>query len=275
MDFDFALVLVSLTFLALLGWVYDRVKLSANRRQRIAVAATQAEENGLTLSDDMLDGLNKENPLIDTARSLFPVLFVVLILRSFLVEPFQIPSGSMLPTLKIGDFILVNKWEYGFRLPVLGTKVIPVGDPQRGDVVVFKYPKQPTVNYIKRVVGLPGDHIEYVGKVLYVNGEPQKLDVLAQIPPARPTRELMTEQLGTVKHEVYRDLLPSPQPRQTEWNVPEGHYFMVGDNRDNSNDSRYWGFVPDELLVGKAFSVWMHWNSFFSIPSFGDARMIK
>ncbi|WP_271273337.1 signal peptidase I [Aliamphritea hakodatensis] len=273
MDFDFALVLVALTFLAALGWVYDRVMLSANRRQRIAVAAAQAAENGTSLSDDTLDGLNKENALIDTARSLFPVLFIVLILRSFLVEPFQIPSGSMLPTLKIGDFILVNKWEYGFRLPVLGTKVIPMNDPQRGDVVVFKYPKQPAINYIKRVVGLPGDRIKYFNKVLYVNDKPQPQKVLAQLPPGKPVRALIEEQLGPVTHEMYRDLTP---PRiAAEWVVPEGHYFMVGDNRDNSNDSRYWGFVPDELLVGKAFAVWMHWNTFFSVPDFGDARMIK
>lgn len=273
MDFDFALVLVSLTFLAAIGWVYDRMMLSANRQQRIATAAAQAEQTGAELSDDLLDDLNKENMLIDLSRSLFPVLFIVLILRSFVVEPFQIPSGSMRPTLEIGDFILVNKWHYGFRLPVAGTKIIPMNDPERGDVVVFKYPQNPRINYIKRVVGLPGDRIAYHNKVLYVNGEPQVQDFIAQLPPGNPTLLLAEEQLGEVKHEMYRNLTP---PRiSAEWVVPEGNYFMVGDNRDNSNDSRFWGFVSDDLLVGKAFAVWMHWNEFFSVPDFSEARAIK
>ena len=270
MDFDFALVLVVLTSLAALGWGYDRLALAGARNERISSAQQQA---GGELPESALEQLNKENGLIDLCRSLFPVLLIVLILRSFLVEPFQIPSGSMKPTLKVGDFILVNKWHYGFRLPVLGTKVIPMNDPQRGDVVVFKYPQQPSVNYIKRVVGLPGDTVRYVNKTIYINGVPQEQSLLAQLPPQRPQVLLMEEQLGEVTHEIYRDVTPARIA--AEWVVPEGQYFVVGDNRDNSNDSRFWGFVPDELLVGKAFAVWMHWQDFFTLPDFSDVRTIK
>ncbi|GGK81484.1 signal peptidase I [Amphritea balenae] len=269
MDFDFALILVVLTFIAALGWFYDRLALAGARKERIAAATKQT---GGTLPESALEQLNKENGLIDLCRSLFPVLFVVLILRSFVVEPFQIPSGSMKPTLKIGDFILVNKWHYGFRLPVIGTNVLPMNKPQRGDVAVFKYPQEPSVNYIKRVVGLPGDRIRYQNKTLFVNGEAQAQTLLAQLPPKRPRVLLVEEQLGEVSHQIYRDV---GQARiAAEWVVPEGHYFMVGDNRDNSNDSRFWGFVPDELLVGKAFAVWMHWQDFFTLPEFGDVRAI-
>lgn len=270
MDFDFALVLVVLTFVTALGWIYDRALLAGARRERIAAAQAQA---GQPLPSNALEQLEKENGLIDLCRSLFPVLLVVLILRSFVVEPFQIPSGSMKPTLKIGDFILVNKWHYGFRLPVLGTKVIPMNDPQRGDVVVFKYPENPSINYIKRVVGLPGDRIRYENKTIYINGEAQEQELLAQLPPQKPRILLVEEQLGEVTHQIYRDV---GFPRiSAEWVVPEGKYFVVGDNRDNSNDSRFWGYVPDELLVGKAFAVWMHWQEFFSIPDFSDVRTIK
>jgi signal peptidase I len=179
----------------------------------------------------------------------------------------------MLPTLQIGDFILVNKYHYGIRLPVSNTKVLALNDPKRGDVAVFRYPKQPNINYIKRVVGLPGDRVTYVNKTLYINGEAQPQELLAQLPPSRPQRLVMQERLGDVQHQIFRDV--NRKGIVGEWVVPEGHYFMVGDNRDNSNDGRYWGFVPDELLVGKAFAVWMHWESFFSIPDFGDARAIN
>lgn len=268
MDFDFALILVILTFLAALGWVYDRVALAGARKARIAAA----QHAGGQLPESTLEQLNKENGIVDLCRSLFPVLLVVLILRSFIVEPFQIPSGSMKPTLKIGDFILVNKWHYGFRLPVIGTKVIPMNEPQRGDVVVFKYPKDPRVNYIKRVVGLPGDRVGYQNKMVYINGQPQSQTLLEQLPPQNPQLLLIDETLGDVSHQIYRDVAPPRRP--AEWIVPEGHYFVMGDNRDNSNDSRFWGFVPDELLVGKAFAVWMHWQDFFTLPDFSDVRTI-
>jgi signal peptidase I len=179
----------------------------------------------------------------------------------------------MLPTLQIGDFILVNKYHYGIRLPVAGTKVVGLNDPQRGDVMVFKYPNNPRINYIKRVIGLPGDHIRYVNKTLFINGEVAKQNFVAELPPNRPERVLAVEQLGEVQHQIYKDLTYPRQP--AEWIVPEGHYFMVGDNRDNSNDSRFWGFVSDDLVVGKAFAVWMHWPNWFSLPSFKNNGMIE
>ncbi len=270
MDFDFALVLVLLTFVSGLVWFYDRISLKPKRDEKIAAASTQAQG---TLPEEVLEELHRVPGWVDTGRSMFPVLFIVLVLRSFLVEPFQIPSGSMLPTLKIGDFILVNKFHYGLRLPVLNTKFVAINEPQRGDVAVFKYPENPKLSYIKRVVGLPGDVITYRNKVLYVNGEPQKQKLLAQIPTNRPQRYLLEENLDGVSHQIYNDLIRPAQ--NNEWVVPEGSYFMVGDNRDNSNDSRYWGVVPEQLMVGKAFAVWMHWEDFLSIPSFGDVRLIK
>lgn len=270
MDFDFALILVVLTFLSGLIWLYDRILLAPKRSARVKAAQIQA---GGELPSQALTELNRESGWIDTGRSVFPVLLLVLLLRSFLVEPFQIPSGSMLPTLKVGDFILVNKFHYGLRLPVLNTKFVSVHVPERGDVVVFKYPKQPAINYIKRVVGLPGDTIRYQDKTLYINGVAQDKTLLAQLPPSRPQRMVFEEVLDGVDHQIFNDL---PRPAlNNEWVVPAGHYFMMGDNRDNSNDSRYWGFVPDELLVGKAFAVWMHWPTFFSIPQFSDSRLIQ
>ena len=270
MDFDFALILVTVTFVCGLIWLYDKLSLAPQRKLRIADAQAQA---ATTLPADVLEELSKEKGWVDTGRSMFPVLLAVLVLRSFLVEPFQIPSGSMLPTLKIGDFILVNKYHYGLRLPVLNTKFVEVNQPQRGDVVVFKYPKKPTINYIKRLVGLPGDVIRYQNKKLYINGVLQSQTLLAQLPPSRPQQLLIEESLDEISHQIFNDVYkPSPSG---EWVVPEGHYFMVGDNRDNSNDSRYWGFVPDELIVGKAFAVWMHWETFFSIPSFSNVRVIE
>jgi signal peptidase I len=158
------------------------------------------------------------------------------------------------------------------RLPVLNTKVVDVNDPKAGDVVVFKYPKDPSVNYIKRVIGLPGDRIRYQNKTLFVNGKPQPQQLLAQLPPLKPQQLLLVENLDGTQHQVYHDVAKTGNVG--EWVVPEGQYFVMGDNRDNSNDSRYWGFVADELLVGKAFAVWMHWETFFSLPSFGDIRLI-
>ena len=213
--------------------------------------------------------------IVDYSRSFFPVLFLVLVLRSFLFEPFQIPSGSMLPTLKIGDFILVNKFNYGLRLPVLGTTVVELGQPKRGDVMVFKYPDDNRINFIKRVVGVPGDTVEYRDKVVYVNGDAQTLTVIpvdANV-GMPPLTEEATEQLGEREHLIWR--------RQTQGRdfgpvlIPDRQYFVMGDNRDNSNDSRVWGFVDDSLIVGRAFAVWMHWEALLSIPSLSDVRIIQ
>jgi len=198
------------------------------------------------------------------------VLFIVLVLRSFLVEPFQIPSGSMKPTLEVGDFILVNKFSYGIRLPVIDKKVIEVGDPQRGDVMVFRYPSDPNVNYIKRVVGLPGDQIRYTNdKRLFVNGQPIAEQLVGTEPGTLGSAELYKEKLGEAEHLIRKEMSRYRMPPDQQWTVPAGHYFMMGDNRDNSNDSRYWddpnipkelhGMVPDRNIVGKAFAVWMSW----------------
>ncbi len=200
---------------------------------------------------------------VEYARSFFPVIFIVLLLRSFLVEPFRIPSGSMMPTLLIGDFILVNKFAYGVRLPVLHNKLIEIGEPKRGDIVVFRFPNDPTVDYIKRVIGLPGDRIGYFNKKITINGEPVKQTPLGEYRGVGKGESmtgaiLLSEDLDPVTHDI---LIRDGQPgRQGEYIVPPGHYFVMGDNRDNSNDSRYWGFVPEGNLVGKAFFIWMSFD---------------
>lgn len=208
----------------------------------------------------------KEPVLIEYARSLFPVFLVVLILRSFIIEPFRIPSGSMYPTLEIGDFIAVSKFSYGVKLPVTQTTIIPISDPERGDVVVFAYPNDPAVDYIKRVVGLPGDEITYVGRTLFVNGEAVKQEPVgkylgsdsgAVMDGANLVKETMS---NNHSYNVLLDMDKSSRDMSTIV-VPEGHYFMVGDNRDHSNDSRFWGFVPEKNLKGKAFGIWMNWDS--------------
>jgi len=263
MNLDFALILVLVTLGTGVIWLLEKLWL-APRRLKVAAGAP---------TDEARAKLLQPNSLVETGTSVFPVLAAVLILRSFLYEPFQIPSGSMLPTLEVGDFILVDKYHYGLRTPVGNVKFVDNNDPARGDVVVFKYPKNPSIYYIKRVVGLPGDEIVYKDKVIYVNGEPQAQSLIAQLPPAKPERLLVKESLGAVEHEIYRDL--DARSMQGGWVVPEGEYFVMGDNRDNSNDSRYWGTVPDELLVGKAVSVWMHWAKWTSIPDFTAMRVIQ
>ena len=217
----------------------------------------------------------REPVLVEYAKSFFPVLLVVFVLRSFLVEPFQIPSGSMEPTLDVGDFILVNKFTYGIRLPVLNNEVIPVNDPQRGDVMVFFPPHQPDTYFIKRVIGLPGDLISYNNHVLTINGEvvPEKL--IAELPAGNPTYRLATETIDGKEFTVKKDLVPGGLSVRGTWRVPAGHYFMMGDNRDNSADSRAWGEVSENAIVGKAFAVWMHWDSFFSLPSFDSVGEIQ
>lgn len=258
MDIDFPLVLVVLTFGTGAIWLLDHFVLKAKRQ------AAQAE-------NVPEDELSKEPWLIETSKSFFPVLAIVLVLRSFLVEPFQIPSGSMLPTLEIGDFILVNKFSYGLRLPVAGTKVVELGDPQRGDIMVFKYPENPKINYIKRVIGLPGDEIRYKNKQLFINGVMVEEKMLANLPHAK----LFEEQLGDVTHQIYEHKQLRSLGAEGEWKVPENSYFVMGDNRDNSKDSRYWDYVPDDLVVGKAFAIWMQWKSFGSLPTFSRVGEIQ
>jgi signal peptidase I len=206
-------------------------------------------------------GARAEPVLVEYARSFFPVLLAVLVLRSFVVEPFRIPSGSMLPTLEIGDFILVNKYTYGLRLPYWHTKILEVGQPQRGDVVVFRYPENPKVDYIKRLIGVPGDVVEWNDKTLKVNGVELNRSLLGKYdePQQMPHEALrLKEDLLGVSHDILTvQGIVAPTGSVT---VPPGNYFMMGDNRDNSNDSRFWGLVPEANLVGKAMYVWMHLN---------------
>lgn len=216
-------------------------------------------------------GADKLPTSVEYARSFFPIFLIVLLLRAFLVEPFRIPSGSMMPTLLVGDFILVNKFAYGIRLPVTKTKVIEIGNPERGDIVVFRWPVNPRLDYIKRVVALPGDRVQYRGKTLIINGEPVPIEIIGQYQPEGSGMRALgsvegREHLGEVSHPVLiNPLAPDFNPAcsflgYNEVTVPEGHYLMVGDNRDDSNDGRCWGFVPDQNLVGKAFFVWLSWD---------------
>ncbi|MGB2260875.1 MAG: signal peptidase I, partial [Porticoccaceae bacterium] len=196
--------------------------------------------------------VKQEEGLIEFTGSLAPVLGLVLILRSFVIEPFQIPSQSMVPTLKVGDFILVNKWTYGIRLPVLRTKVIELSLPERGDVMVF-FPPHEDRYFIKRVVGLPGDKIQVLNGVLYVNGE--QMEQTLSLEEANSARSVvMTENLTGAEHLMQKRISPTRLSQNYSSLVPEGHYFMMGDNRDNSSDSRVWGPVPEDRIVGKAFA---------------------
>ncbi|MEE9493450.1 MAG: signal peptidase I [Gammaproteobacteria bacterium] len=255
MSFDFPAILVSATFVTGAIWAADAL-LWAPRRKRLAQTAGEGQAEA---SQEAL----KEPTIVEYAKSFFPVILAVLVLRSFLVEPFRIPSGSMMPTLLSGDFILVNKFAYGIRLPVLNKKVIEIGAPERGDVMVFRYPKDPGTDYIKRVVGLPGDRIQYKNKVLTINGE-QVAQLPAGIYNGKGSAMSMSgaavreEVLGEAKHQLL--VISRVSGKGADLVVPEGEYFVMGDNRDNSNDSRYWGTVPVENLVGKAFMIWMNFD---------------
>lgn len=217
--------------------------------------------------------VKQEEGGIEFIGSLAPVLGLVLLLRSFVVEPFQIPSKSMLPTLKVGDFILVSKFTYGIRMPVLRTKLVDVSSPDRGDVMVF-FPPHEDRYFIKRVVGLPGDKVQVLNGVLYVNGE-QMLQTLMPEEATSPRSVVMTENLMDSQHLIQKRISPTRLSQSYSTIVPEGHYFMMGDNRDNSSDSRVWGAVPEDRIVGKAFARWMFWNEFLSIPSFDRAGKIQ
>jgi len=250
MTIDFAFILVVLTFGSGIIWLYDSLFLAGKRKKQ-----AEAEKKDVDTVKTPL--------LVDYARSFFPIFLFVLILRSFLVEPFRIPSSSMMPTLLIGDFILVNKYDYGIRLPVLNSKVIDNGSPERGDIIVFRYPKDMSVPFIKRVVGLPGDKIAYYDKTLYINGERMEQTIVGSYEASGAGMDmegasLRLEDLETLEHDI---LIDQDRPsREVTATVPERHYFVLGDNRDHSSDSRYWGFVPDSHLVGRAFMIWMNWD---------------
>jgi len=242
---DFSAVLVILTLVSGLVWLFG-VLFFVDKKNR--------DDNGILVLP----------AVVDFARSFFPIFFIVLILRSFIVEPFKIPSASMMPTLLIGDFILVNKYDYGIRLPVLNTKIIENKTPERGDIVVFRYPVDPSIPFIKRIVGLPGDKFKYQDKILTINGDPVEQVEIGDYRAVGSGKMmdgamLNIELLENAEHEILR--MPLRPSQNVEGIVPKGHYFVLGDNRDNSKDSRYWGYVPDENLVGRAFMIWMNWDS--------------
>lgn len=255
----FALILFSLLILTGAIWLLDRYRLGAKRPAG-----------------------SSEPWWVEYSKSFFPVILVVFFLRSFLVEPFKIPSGSMIPTLHVGDFILVNRFTYGLRLPIVNKKFVEINQPQRGDVMVFHFPNDPSVDYIKRIVGLPGDTLVYREKRLTINGVEQKLqrdgdynyvesglsfvhteqhseNLSGRVHPVLLNPEKPLLNLEGVEQFPHRDQC-SYSSEEIRCTVPAGHYFMMGDNRDNSRDSRYWGFVPDEMIVGKAFFIWMNFG---------------
>lgn len=198
--------------------------------------------------------------IIEYSRSFFPVFIIVLLLRSFLFEPFRIPSGSLEPTLLVGDFLVVNKFAYGLRLPVIEKKIVPIANPQTGEIAVFRWPPNPSFDYIKRVIGVPGDHVVYHNKVLTINGKKMKQTFVEYTTDESSGRAVAQyrENLNGVKHDIF--IRPEAEAFDIDVTVPAGNYFMMGDNRDDSADSRFWGFVPDANLRGKAILVWMSWN---------------
>jgi signal peptidase I len=264
-----------------LVWLFDALVLARPRKEKVAAVDKQftgmalETEQQKTAYEDAKSVAAREPVLVEYAKSFFPVLFIVFFLRSFLVEPFQIPSGSMIPTLEVGDFILVNKFAYGIREPITNTQLIPVSKPQRGDVMVFFPPHAPTTYYIKRVIGVPGDHISYINHVLTINGKVIEEKLVAELPAGAPYLRMVKETIDDKTFTAFKHLQPGPLSVRGSWVVPEGHYFMMGDNRDNSLDSRDWGVVSENAIVGKAFAVWMHWDKFFSVPSFDHVGVIK
>ena len=272
MDIDFPLILVILVFGSGLIWLADYVLLAPGRTRALGQLRLDYPEWEQDNSPHKLEyekrsqSVIAEPVVVEYARSFFPVLLIVFVLRSFLVEPFQIPTSSMVPTLAVGDYILVNKYTYGIRLPVIRTKVLAINEPERGDVMVFFPPHMDDTYFIKRVIGVPGDTVHYADKKLYVNDEEYTQELLARLPPSRPRYQISSEVTGSVTHEIQTDLLRRDDNFKVI--VKPGHYFMMGDNRDNSSDSRVWGQVPERDIVGRAFAIWMHWESLFSVPSF-------
>jgi len=261
LNLDFPTIMVLLVVVSGIIWALDIAVLA--RRRRVAAAAVADDDDQLAINRMLQPPM-----VVEYARSFFPVFLIVLVLRSFIAEPFRIPSNSMMPTLLTGDFILVNKFTYGIRLPVLEKKIINIGVPQRGDVVVFKYPRDPSIPYIKRVVGVPGDKIEYYNKTLYINGEQVNQDELGIFTGFGSGVGMTgmvekTELLPGRPHAILVRDMPTGRRYQAE--VATGNYFVLGDNRDNSRDSRFWGTVPDELLIGEAFLTWMNWDWGFGI----------
>lgn len=250
LSMSFPLILVVLTGVSGLLWLLEIIWLRPRR--------AEADRD-------------RQSAVTEYAISFFPVLLFVLVLRSFLVEPFQIPSGSMKPTLQVGDFILVNKFSYGIRLPVIGTKVFDIGEPQRGDAMVFIPPHQ-NQYFIKRVIGLPGDRIRYQNKVLYIDNVEQTQQYEGPVTGVASDQLSFIETLDNRAHMIQRNRYEDARVQQ--WLVPEGHYFMMGDNRDQSSDSRFWGFVSEDKIVGEAFAVWLHKEPGLSMPSFERNRWI-
>lgn len=275
MDIDFSLVLTLAVLISGALWAFDALLLKPGRRERLQAAQAQAANAGQVLPNEAGARILREPWLFETAHSFFPVLAVVWVLRSFIAEPFTIPSGSMIPTLEVGDYVLVNKFAYGIRLPVLGTKIIPLGEPQRGDVMVFRFPAQPSINYIKRVIGLPGDLVESRNEVLYING----VEAARELQPARadatPEEAIYLEQLGDHRHFTREEAGIQPAGSEWRYTVPDGSYFMMGDNRDNSNDSRFWGPVSEQLIVGRAFYIWLHKQPGLHWPTFSHNGSIQ
>lgn len=297
---NFALILFVLVVITGIAWVADKLIFERQRRSVAQLALAEFDANrsqlatthGGTELDTSRARLAEEKMRqpwwLEYSASFFPVILAVFVLRSFVVEPFKIPSGSMIPTLLIGDFILVNKYDYGIRLPVINKKVMNVGEPQRGDVMVFRYPKDESLDYIKRVIGVPGDVVRYENKKLTINGKPAEYQPLPDyLDEERLTySKHFTETLpGGPSHGILNDTdRPAfvagadpdfPFHENCTYNqqgltckVPEGHYFVMGDNRDNSLDSRYWGFVPDQNVVGKAFVIWMNLGNFGRVGTF-------
>ncbi len=295
---NFSLLLFMLTMVTLLYWLAETFRF---RPAREAAAAALAEQDTMRRAELAKMGINKVDGDVASAQSallmqpwwldwtagLFPVILIVFLLRSFLFEPFKIPSGSMIPTLMVGDLILVNKFHYGVRLPVINKKIVANNEPKRGDVMVFRYPPDPRLDYIKRVVGLPGDEITYTNQKLSVNGQPVAVNSLGEYYDEDSLRYApqWSEKLGEVEHKILvnprlqaaygGDTKNFPHHANCRYSVegvsckvPAGHYFMMGDNRDNSQDSRYWGFVPDENIVGRAFFVWMNFGNLGRIGGF-------
>ena len=294
---NFALLLFIASSITGLYWIAERLYFWPARQKAAAQLAandTERRANLLKQGITQVDGniaqaqahILAQPWWLDWTAGLFPVIISVFFLRSFLVEPFKIPSGSMIPTLLVGDLILVNKFHYGLRIPVINTKITDGEKPQRGDVMVFRYPPKPSLDYIKRVVGLPGDTVAYLNKRLTINGKTVETQSVPEFFDEDSMRyfKQYQEALGAQPHRLLNDddrpaFIPGVEKfpgfeacnytiEGVTCKVPEGHYFMMGDNRDNSMDSRYWGFVPEKNIVGKAFFVWMNFGSLKRIGSF-------
>jgi signal peptidase I len=302
---NFSLLLFIATLVTGVYWLLERFIFLPERNQAAALIESQAiarqaelAKMGISKTEthhqEMMaskDVVLQQPWWLDWTAGLFPVICIVFLLRSFLFEPFKIPTGSMIPTLHVGDLILVNKFTYGVRLPVINKKIVDVTNPERGDVMVFRYPPNPNVDYIKRVIGLPGDEVSYLNKQLAINGKPLSKEVLPDFLEEDTMRyskqfEEVIELAkgGNNTHKLLNDdqrpsMIPGVEDFPNRQNcrysvegvvckVPVGHYFMMGDNRDNSLDSRYWGFVPEQNIVGRAFYVWMNFGNLRRIGSF-------